>query len=291
MDKPKILALELANPQYPELLKQIPNPPPVLYIRGKWPINQPCITVVGSRKPTSYGIECAKYFTTQLVQAGFCIVSGLAFGIDAIAHQTTIDCRGATIAVLGSGPDIITPMTHEHLGQLILASGGAIVSEFPIGMPAQKHHFPQRDRIMSGLSLGTIVIEAAERSGALITARTAAEQGREVFAVPGDIFSQTSKGANKLIQEGAKLITDIKDILEEFQAFQNQTNNPSQTNLFNLPEPEQKILDCLSSPKTIDQIVAQSNLSPETVRPLLTTLELKSMILRRTDGTYQRNKS
>jgi len=288
MDTKQITAIPLDDPLYPELLKHIPNPPPILYVRGNWPIQMPCITIVGTRKPTPYGIECAKYFTNQLSRAGFCVISGLAFGIDAICHQTTIDANGRTIAVLGSGPDIITPTTNEQLGLHILESGGAIVSEFAPKTKAQKYHFPQRDRIMSGLSLGTLVIEAAQRSGALITARTATEQGREVFVVPGDIFSITSKGTNTLIQEGAKLVTGITDILEELPGFHDKPDETQQKLFSNISEQEQTILLCLSAPKSIDQISATTRLPPNTLPSLLTMMELKSMIKRRLDGTYQR---
>lgn len=280
--------IDLDSPEYPSLLKQIQNPPKQLYIRGSLNTNDICFTIVGTRRPTAYGIECAKYFAAQLSQKGFTIVSGLAFGIDAIAHKTALEHGGKTIAVLGSGINIITPTTNERLGLEIIQQG-ALISEFPPNTPAKPHHFPQRDRIMSGLSIGTLIIEATERSGALITARNAAEQGREVFAIPGEIFSQFSKGTNKLIQQGAKLVSQIDDILEEFPDLCQQTKEKSSPSDKDSKQ-EQLILKHLASSKTIELLHKLTKIEIPQLRSVLTLLELKNKVKRRADGKYQLNK-
>ncbi|KKW18658.1 MAG: protecting protein DprA protein, partial [Parcubacteria group bacterium GW2011_GWB1_50_9] len=205
---------------YPLLLAQIPNPPFILYGTGRATLfeSQIPLGVVGSRKPTSYGIQATETITETLARAGACIISGLALGIDAIAHRTAVEAGGATIAVLGSGIDneSLYPPSNQGLARRITESGGAVISEYPPGTPALKEHFPARNRIISGLSKGILVVEAQEKSGALITARFALEQNRDVFAVPGSIFSLSSKGTNALIQEGAKLVSCGEDILKEY---------------------------------------------------------------------------
>ena len=281
----------LADQDYPEPLKQIPNPPERLFYRGTLLPGEKMFTVVGTRKPTGYGVECAKYFVGQLASYGFTIVSGLALGTDAIVHQTALDNKTRTIAVLGSGVDIITPLTNERLGLAIIEQG-ALVSEFAPGTLPQKFHFPQRDRIMAGLSLGTLVIEAGEKSGALITAHAAAEQGREVFAVPGDIFSFGSKGTHRLIQEGAKLISDIDDILEEISQLNlplaQKENLTSSNSIFT--QENKTILSCLSKPKNLEELIRDTRLDIAKLRSTLTILEIKRIIKRRLDGKYQLNK-
>jgi len=281
------LTLHVSDSAYPALLKQIPNPPKTLYVRGTLEPNEICFTIVGTRKPTSYGIETAKLFATQLSQAGFTIVSGLAFGIDAIAHQATLAAGGRTIAVLGSGVDIITPVTNQHIGEQIIERG-ALVSEFLPGTAAQKNHFPQRDRIMSGLSIGTLVIEASGQSGALITARNATEQGREVFAIPGQIFSHASQGAHKLIQEGAKLTQTIDDILCEFEQLHLFTNKIAHGSSRKTNENEQKILACLTEPKTLDIIAQETHIAIQELKTAITMLELTRKIAKQPDGCVRR---
>lgn len=198
---------------YPTSLRNVDSPPLMLYLRGSLP-SAPRLAIVGSRGPTDYGKQVTALFAAELSRAGMCIVSGLALGIDAIAHQNAVGTRGNTIAVLGSGIDLITPHTNRPLGEAILAQGGAILSEFPPGTPALPANFPRRNRIISGLSLGVVLIEAAIRSGTMITARLALEQGREVFAVPGNIFSPKQAGCHRMIQDGARLVTSSADILE-----------------------------------------------------------------------------
>jgi DNA processing protein len=215
-----VSVLTLNDSKYPKLLKEISDPPFLLYIRGKKtdePINlERTIAVVGTRKITRYGEEVTRRIVADLVSYGFTIVSGLAYGVDAIAHQTAIDSGGKTIAVLGCGIDIIAPPSNARLYRQISEDGfGAVVSEMPLGLWASKGTFPARNRIISGLSLGVVVTEGADDSGALITARNAGEQGREVFAVPGPITSPYSRAPAALIKKGAKLVESAKDILEE----------------------------------------------------------------------------
>jgi len=285
----KLVSLE--DSDYPELLKQIPNPPTRLYYRGTLIPEEKLFTVVGTRKPSSYGIECAQYFVSQLVNCGFTVVSGLALGTDAVCHQAALNAGGRTLAVLGSGVDTITPITNERLG-LEIIERGALISEFPPGTQPQKFYFPQRDRIMSGLSCGTLVIEAGEKSGALITAHAATEQGREVFAVPGDIFSYSAKGTHQLIQEGAKLVTDIDDILQELSQLNLQpAAKKGITNANASVSPESKIiLSALSKAKNLEELLEDVRLEASQLRAELTTLEIKRIIKRRLDGRYQLNK-
>lgn len=215
-----VSVLTLGDPKYPKLLKEISDPPFLLYIRGKntgEPINlNKTIAVVGTRKITPYGQEVTRRLVTGLVAHGFTIVSGLAYGVDAVAHQAAIDAGGKTIAVLGCGIDIIAPAGNAKLYRMIGEEGfGAIVSEMPLSLRPDKGLFIARNRIISGLSLGVVVTEGAEDSGALITARNAGEQGREVFAVPGPITSPLSRGPSRLIKKGAKLVESVEDILDE----------------------------------------------------------------------------
>ncbi len=203
----------------PELLSEIPDPPTQLHIRGSWPDEKfPRIAVVGTRHVTSYGRMVTQRFTKDLVNAGFVIVSGFMYGVDAIAHETAIDCGGKTIAVLGYGLEApYYPRSHARLAEKILSHGSCIVSEFDSRTVAIPENFPRRNRIVSGLSLGVLVTQAGVKSGSLITARLAVEQGREVFAIPGPIESPYSEGTKELINLGAKLVTSIRDIVDELQ--------------------------------------------------------------------------
>lgn len=215
-----VSVLTLSDPKYPKLLKEISDPPFLLYIRGKntgEPINlDQTIAVVGTRNITPYGQEVTRRLVTELVAHGFTIVSGMAYGVDAVAHQAAIDAGGKTIAVLGCGIDIIAPAGNAKLYRKIGEEGfGAIVSEMPLSLRPDKGLFIARNRIISGLSLGVVVTEGAGESGALITARNAGEQGREVFAVPGPITSRYSAGPAQLIKKGAKLVESVEDILDE----------------------------------------------------------------------------
>jgi len=211
----KIVTMEDAD--YPGKLREIYDPPPVLYFAGDMPsANAPSVAVIGSRKASSYGKSMTERITAELVAAGMVIVSGFARGIDYVAHSTAIENRGKTIAVMGCGLDIIYPSENKQLYEKIIRSGCAI-TEFKPGTPPEAGNFPKRNRIISGISAGVVIIEAAQKSGALLTARHALDQGREVFAVPGPANSASSEGTNKLIKSGAKMTTSVADILEELR--------------------------------------------------------------------------
>ena len=203
------------DPEYPPMLLQIADPPPTLHFRGDVSLlARPSVALVGSRRASPYAVNAAHQLSRKLVSAGLAVVSGLARGVDAAAHVAALEAGGKTIAVLGTGIDIIYPRPHARLFRRI-EQEGVIVTEFPPGSPPKREHFPIRNRVISGLSYGTIVVEASARSGSLITARMAAEQNREVFAVPGSIFAAGSEGTHRLIQCGAKLVHDVNDVLEE----------------------------------------------------------------------------
>ncbi|MCH8621382.1 DNA-processing protein DprA [Undibacterium sp. TS12] len=215
--QPGNLILTLADATYPRLLLEIPDPPLMLYVKGRADLlDVPAVAVVGSRNATVQGIRNAEQFSEALSVAGLCISSGLAAGIDAAAHQGALRGSGSTVAVIGTGADIVYPARNRSLAHLI-AEGGCIVSEYSLGTPALAPNFPRRNRIISGLAKGVLVVEAAAQSGSLITARMAAEQGREVFAIPGSIHSPLSKGCHQLIRQGAKLVESADHILEELQ--------------------------------------------------------------------------
>ena len=299
--------LTLHDDDYPALLRQIGNPPPVLYIRGSiQEVDQHAVGIVGTRSPTDYGLQAARSISVNLVKAGVTIISGLAKGIDTAAHKSTIAMNGRTFALLGHGIDTVYPRENEALA-LSIAQHGAVITEFPIGMRADAGNFPMRNRLISGLSLGVVVVEAGAKSGALGTARHALEQNREVFAIPGSIFSKESAGANLLIQAGeAKLITNVTDILDElaldlplFQQTQRLADAPQSTAisreaLHEMPPPaapphaalpdelndtERAILSALSAtPLYIDEICAASGLSAARVTSTLTVLELNGYV-------------
>ncbi|MFB0557068.1 MAG: DNA-processing protein DprA [Dehalococcoidia bacterium] len=273
--KVKVLACE--DPSYPPRLKQIYDYPPVLYVRGNLlSQDEPCLAVVGTRRPTIYGRQVTEEIVTDLARSRITIVSGLARGIDSIAHRATLDAGGRTVAVFASGLDIVYPAENVKLAQAIMENG-ALLSEYPLGIRPKAENFPLRNRIMSGLSLGVLVVEAGERSGALITAHQAVEQNREVFAVPGSILSPSSKGTNRLIQEGAKLVHDFVDILEEL----NLTMVTQQLEIKEFQpasETESMILKQLTSePNHIDEICRRSGLTIPEVSSTLAMLELKGI--------------
>lgn len=207
-----------ADDCYPTLLKEISRPPLLLFIEGqKALLHKPQLAMVGSRQPSVAGRSCARQFAASLVRCGWTITSGLARGIDAACHQGALDANGETVAVLGTGVDVVYPKQHRALQDSIVEKGGCLLSEFAPGTPPRAEHFPRRNRIVSGLSRGVVVVEAAIRSGSLITARYALEQAREVFAVPGNIFNPMVQGCHQLIKQGAKLAAEVEDINEEFQ--------------------------------------------------------------------------
>lgn len=278
LEKKNIRVIDFSSPNYPALLKQIHNPPYVIYARGKLIFDEcPTIAIVGSRKFSKYGEQVAADFARDLATAGFAIVSGLALGIDAISHKGALDAGGKTIAVLGSSIDDahIYPRANFQLAQEIIANDGLLLSDYPPETPATAMTFPARNRIIAGLSSGTLIIEAGEKSGALITARMALESNREVFSVPGSIFSPTSIGTNNLIKSGAKPVTCVQDILEEFDF--SRAEKPKQITL-KIPEnkEEEILLSILSDvPIHIDNIAKQSNLGTSAISSTLMMMEIK----------------
>ncbi len=279
LQKQNINLITFSEESYPKSLKEIPNPPGVLYILGGLePVDELAIAVVGSRKFSPYGKQVTLDLARDLVRANLTIISGLAFGIDALAHQTAIEFSGRTIGVLACGVDAIYPAQHRVLAQKILEGRGAILSELPLGTPPLKHHFPHRNRIISGLALGTVVIEAGLDSGALITARHALEQNRQVFAVPGSIYNEASAGPNNLLKMGAKLVASVNDILEELNLGSLQAQVAT-SQILGDNEEEQKILNVLTrQPLHFDQITKAINLPASTVAAALTIMEMKGKV-------------
>ena len=282
-----IKEIELGSKEYPKLLAQVTSPPKKLYCRGNIKLLQSfCLGVVGTRKLTSYGKEATEFIVSELAGNDITIVSGLALGIDAIAHQAAIDAGLPTIAVLGSGIDdnSIYPKTNFQLGQNILKEGGAIISEYEPGFHANEKTFPQRNKIISGLSKGVLVIEAPLISGALITTRFATEQDRDVFAVPGNIFSPNSKGPNMLIQKGAKPVFSAEDILGTY--YQNAKFNLEPKKDISTKDPaERKILDILDKKAglTADEIISLAEMEVSRVIAGLSMLELKNKIKQKSE--------
>lgn len=279
------------NEEYPLLLREIPFPPLLLYGKGnlkKLKNEGVAVGVVGTRRPTSYGLEACERITRELAVSGVTIVSGLATGIDARAHETALSERGSTISVIGSGLDdnSFFPAENRGLARRICDSGNVVISEYAPGTPARKEHFPQRNRIISGLSRGILVIEAREKSGALITARFALEQNREVFSVPGSIFSATSKGPHALIQEGAKLVRSAEDILTELGISRESQNRQSPGE--NLGEDDQRIFALLEEPVSIDMIKEKTGLDTSVIITSLSKLELEGTVANLGQDVYQK---
>lgn len=277
--------LTLRHPKYPAQLKEIPDAPFVLYVLGgktATPIDlRRTIGVVGTRKITAYGAEVTRRLTTQLVQNGFTIVSGLAYGVDAVAHQAAIDAGGNTIAVLGCGVDVIAPASNTNLYTAISSGHGCIVSEMPLSHRPGKGLFPARNRIISGLSLGVLVTEGADDSGALITARNAAEQGRDVFAIPGPITSAYSKGPARLLKQGAVLVEDIEDIMNALGLETGQVlpNAGTSRALADLTDTERCIVQSIErEPHSIDEIARITRLTIASVGSTITILEIRGVV-------------
>jgi DNA processing protein len=278
--------LTLADAGYPQQLLEIPDPPTLLYVRGN-PVllQQRGLGIVGSRNATPQGAKIAENFAYTLAEHGLCIVSGLALGIDAAAHRGALSAKGATVAIIGTGADRLYPARNKELA-IAIAEHGAIVSEFPLGTQAIAGNFPRRNRIISGLSCGVLVVEAATESGSLITARTAAEQGREVFAIPGSIHSPVARGCHQLIKQGAKLVETAQDILEEIgqQAFTPQPAYEEQVCLL-----DSDLLALLGhAPCSLDELVERSGLGAEQLLGELLTLELQGLVAPLPGNRYQR---
>lgn len=287
-------ALTLHDSAYPPLLRETAGAPPILFVLGDPAVLvAPQLAVVGSRNPSAPGRETAYEFARHLAGAGLVITSGLALGVDAAAHQGALDGGGKTIAVAGTGLDRVYPARHRELAHRI-AERGALVSEFTPGTPPLPDHFPRRNRILSGLALGTLVVEAAAQSGSLITARLAAEQGREVFAIPGSIHNPLARGCHALIRQGAKLVETAQDILEELgPAAHTLTPVPAMGSAGN-DHPEfaveaAKVLESLGfEPAAVDIIVERSGLTPDAVSSMLLVLELQGYVASTAGGLYTR---
>ncbi len=283
-------ALTLDDAEYPVQLKEIGDPPPVLFVKGNSALlNAPQIAMVGSRNPSSVGVKIALEFAQALAGTGFVVTSGMALGIDAASHQGALLAGGATIAVVGTGLDRVYPACHKQLATDIVARG-ALISEFPLGTKAKAGHFPKRNRIISGLCQGLLVVEAAQQSGSLITARMALEQNREVFAIPGSIYNPLARGCNALIREGAKLVETVDDIFEELGQY-NQSYKvvKSQISQTTLDLEQQNLLKLIPfSPIAVDILVQDSGYSVEAISSMLLVLELQGYIAAAAGGGYYR---
>lgn len=274
-----IRALTILDYDYPDNLKQIYDPPLVLYYQGIWEMEElHTMGIVGSRRTTVYGERMAEKFGRELAEAGFVIISGMARGVDSYAHRGCLEVGGKTIAVLGSGLDVIYPKENIKLAENIKRTG-ILLTEYPLGTPPLAINFPARNRIIAGLSLGVLVVEAAVKSGALITADFAMEVGREVFAIPGPITSPNSEGTNNLIKQGAKLVGQVGDILEEFGFAQKLTSAKIEKSLKDLTPDEKIIYDALSwNPLRVEELVKQTSWTPSKVQTILTLLELHGVV-------------
>jgi DNA processing protein len=285
--------ITILDAAYPPLLKNIYDPPIALFVKGNAALlSQWQLAMVGSRNPTKMGADTAFEFAEHLVKMNLVITSGLATGVDAASHQGALAGKGQTIAVCGTGLDRVYPAKHRKLAQEI-ANNGALVSEFALGVKPQPYHFPRRNRIISGLSLGTLVVEAALKSGSLITARQAMEQGREVFAIPGSIHNPLARGCHRLLREGAKLVERAEDVVEELSQLAGAQPLPSlekPINALTLDLDYQQLLNCIGYESTaVDVIVAQSGMAADQVASMLLILELNSHVSAGPGG-YQRVK-
>lgn len=278
--------LTMTDADFPMSLLSIPDPPPYLYVKGTfYKSDENAVAVVGTRLPTPYGIASAERISRDLAGFGITLVSGAARGIDSAAHRGAIAGKGRTIAVLGSGIDIVYPPENKKLYEQII-SNGAVVSEFSIGTPPLATNFPQRNRIISGLVKGVLVVEASERSGSLITAQLALDYGRDVFALPGSVTSSKSKGTNKLIKTGAKLVEDARDILEEMAIKGSEVRSQKSEVMTDttkempprLSSEEEKIMNLLDEPYFIDTIIRKTGLSASRISALLLDMELKGLV-------------
>lgn len=291
--------IDLSDPDYPALLRETPDPPLVLYIRGDgWRQDRPHIAIVGSRHPTPYGVNCAERIARDLAGRDVVVVSGLARGIDAAAHRGALRA-GSTVAVMGTGVDRIYPAENRSLATAALEHG-ALISELPLGSLPLPQNFPRRNRILAGMTLATLVVEAAERSGSLITARLALEANREVFAVPGPIHSARSAGPHQLIQQGAHLTTGWEDIARELAPrvelilpTSEPAETPGATLRTTMGVPEKRLLECLSlsEPTGIDALLSRAGFSPSEVYSAMLTLEMQGRVRRLAGDRYIRNET
>ncbi len=275
-----VFLIPIGDERYPDILTEINDPPPLLYVKGKAEILKNfSIAIVGSRRATSYGKMVAKQLARDLAMLAITIISGLAYGIDSAAHSGALNV-GNTVAVLGNGIDIVYPSSNKRLFDEIVKNG-CLVSEFPFGTRPQKWTFPKRNRIIVGLSRGVVVVEAAKKSGSLITARLALEEGREVFAVPGNIFSSTSEGTNNLIKNGAKCVTSFEDVLDEFPyvSFPKKETHKNE-------EEDLLIRSLKEGPKTVEELQLVLKMQSSKLRERLTILEIEGKISYDASGRY-----
>ncbi len=283
LNKENVKVITMLDDDYPKKLKNIINPPCILYCKGDIScLNNLSIGIVGSRKATDYGKFCADKFARELSALGITIISGLANGIDTIAHKSAIKANGNTIGVIGCGINIIYPQKNRELYMEIENTGGAVITEYPFDMEPISSNFPNRNRIISGLSSGILVVEAQEKSGTLITVSHAAEQGKEVFSIPGNINSIFSVGTNKLIKDGAKLVSNVDDIIEELPEFNNLRDKllKKEINFNSLNKIEQDIITLISEgEKNFDEISSKINYPINEILCSLTILEMKSMVV------------
>jgi len=291
-EKQKVRIVSYWNPEYPNLLKTIHDPPVLLFVKGTLPESDSIgVAVVGTRTPSMYGRTVAERFAAELSDYGITVVSGLARGVDTAAHRGAVKAGGKTVAVLGSGVDVVYPPENKKLYDDIVENG-AVISEFVMGTLPESMHFPRRNRIISGLSRGTLVVEAGDKSGALITAYIALDQGRDVFAVPGNITSPKSKGTNRLIREGAKPVDCIEDILVEIPEKRiplTQRTAGSAVEPESLSESEKHLHAVLSEdPKHIDQIASEGNTTTSEALALLLSMELKNHVRQLTGMRFVR---
>ena len=295
LDGPHRHCLVFGETEYPALLAHIADPPLLLYAEGATALlSRPQLAMVGSRHPTPAGDETAYMLAASLAKLGFVIVSGMALGIDAAAHRGALSVGGKTVAVMGTGLDLIYPSRHEQLAEQIRREG-CLLSEYPLGTPALGRHFPMRNRIISGLSRGVIVVEAALKSGSLITARQALEQGREVYAVPGSIHSPTSRGCHWLLREGAKLVENVEDILSELdqsgELAQPSVSMRDEVLPLELPDGDyEQVLSAVDFvPTSVDRIIERSGLTADVVCSMLLILELYNIVHITSGGQYCRS--
>ena len=281
LEKENVRVITILDENYPKLLKEIYSPPQLLFYRGQLPSDDEfLLAIVGTRKPSSYGQHVTKTLARELAQSGLTIISGLALGIDSLAHSAALEGSGKTLAVLGCGLERanVYPASNRYLGEKIAAQGGCLISEHPLGTPPLKHHFPRRNRIISGISLGTLVVEAPLKSGALLTAQLALEQNREVFAVPGNITSAYSAGANNLIKMGARLVQSAQDVLETLN-LQKATEYLAASAIVPESEEEVKILPLLKNePIHVDELARACGLPIQIINATLTLMEMKGKV-------------
>ncbi len=277
----EINVIGLHDERYPALLKEIYNPPQLLYTKGIMEDGDDlAVAVVGTRMVSAYGRQVAEQMAVGLARESLTVVSGLALGTDTLAHAACIKAGGRTVAVLGTGVNnnSLYPSSNRYLAQKIISAQGAVISEFPLDTPPWRSNFPQRNRIIAGLALGTLVVEAGERSGALITARYALEQNREVFAVPGSIYSPTSKGTNRLIRQGAMAVLEIMDILETLDV-KTTCQHIDNKKLIPATEEEALLLKHLArDPRHIDDLIRLTKLTPSAINATLTMMEMKGLV-------------